>query len=240
MKLLNQSTSTQIITTNDYEIPGVNPDHVILRETVTEIGDDTTVHKELHKTLSDKEYGHFWPNLVLPSFFDYIKKNNPFSPTKDTYVHFLKETDFPNNGELIWTSTDDHTLYDSNLEPLPYAKSYDYIGTFFSNKYINFNDDFLNFLREHPWVVNKDTLKIKNIPHYNAENGRDLFVGITVYPDKKTYKEIHEYSKEKSNSKRYVCFSDLIVGSPCYPFADFPDWFGIKPWLKDPNFFKAT
>jgi hypothetical protein len=226
MKLLNQSVSTRIVTTNDYEIPGVDPEHVTLRETITEIGGTLKTRKELHKTLKGTEYKRYNPTFVLPPFYDYIKKNHAFGVCAELDRLIVECTENLHDATIVWFCSHDHTLLDQNLEPLPFAITFDYCGTFFSDEFIDFNYMFLDFISNHPWVVNKGDIEVRDIPHYNARDGRDRYVEVVVCPDKETYKEIFDYSK----GTRFN-IPELLSGNPGNP-RNVPDWFGIRPWLK--------
>lgn len=233
MKLLDQKTVTKVIETSSYEINGVNPEHAVLQEVVVTSDNEVTINYSVEKTLQGKEYKNYRPLFVVPSFLDELKVKNPFQSNTDfsnaaVSAEFLIDSD---NWRLIWVSNWDHTLLDSNLSPLTFLRTYDYLSTFFSDEFIDLNQDFLDWLRSHPWVANKEDIRVERIPHYNQEENRTRFVEVSLYPDAETYAEIVNYAKSRPG--RSLCLRELVSGSPCCP-KDVPDWFGIRPWLRNP------
>lgn len=182
----------------------------------------------------------FKPVFVKPYFFDYIKGNNPFSDciSDEDGGRMYAEDRFDEIGEdwvLVWKDYSSHTLLDENLDPIPYAQRFDYCGAPFSSEHLILSDEFLSFLKNHPWVVNKDCLKIEDIPCHNAEEGRDLQVKVQICPDAKTYKEIWDYclrSKGWGHPPSQV--RGAICSNACTHSADAKDWFGIRPFLRSP------
>lgn len=231
MKLLDTKTETKIVETSLYEIEGVDPSHAVLETVTVTCGAETSTVSDIKKTLKGKEYKNYLPRFVNPDFFERIKTENPFQAIRNK-VFFERQSslDNLNNMKIVWVCFSDHTLLDSDLTPLPFCRSYDYISTFLSNKYIDLNDTFLEWLRNHPWVVNKNEIRVEEIPYYNQEDDCTHYVGVSIYPDKETYVEAVNYLKERPG--RYLCLSEVLSGSPCCP-RDVPDWFGIRPWLRN-------
>lgn len=185
-----------------------------------------------------KKFGSTYkPQFVKPEFFEYIKTHHAFSDYKklsDLAISFATDTVDENWG-IVWFDGSSHTLLDSNHDPLPYASSHDYSGSPFSNRYVELNDEFLNFLREHPWVVNKKDLRILDIPYYNAEEGRDRYVQVLIQPDPETYKEMFCFYETKKGGGHISCqVKDAICSYLCLFSSKEKDWFGIRPFLKHP------
>lgn len=235
MKLLNTKTETTIVETSLYEIEGVDPSHAVLQRVTTSRPLETLTEYDIKKTLEGEEYKDYKPRFVNSDFFDLIKTENPFDDSSESNIlrDILGQTSLetPNGTQLVWVCYSDHTLLDSNLTPLPFCRSYDYSFTFFSDKYIDLNEEFLEWLRNHPWVVNRKEIKVEEIPYYNQEGGRISYVPVSIYPDKETYVDIVNFLKNRSG--RYLSLSEVLPGSPCCP-QNIPDWFGIRPWLRKP------
>lgn len=132
---------------------------------------------------------------------------------------------------LVWIYSSGHMLFDSNAAPYTLPHRFDYIGSPFSNEHCNL-PDLLEYLKGHPWVLNKDELKIKNIPYYNCRDGKDKCISkVIIRPDQETYAKIYELVKaDKYFSSR---ISEHISS---YLHVFYPethnDWLGIAPFLK--------
>lgn len=198
---------------------------------------NTLTEYSIKKTLEGEEYKDYKPLFVNSDFFDLIKTENPFDDSSESNVfrifrNKINQTSLENlnDTQLVWVCYSDHTLLDSNLAPLPFCQSYRCLSTF-SDKYIDLNEEFLEWLRNHPWVVNKKEIKMEEIPHYIREDDMTSYVPVSIYPDKETYVEIVNFLKNRSGL--YLCLSEVLSGSPCLP-QNIPDWFGIRPWLRKP------
>lgn len=233
MKLLNTKTETKIVETSLYEIEGVDPSHAVIETVTVTCGAETSTVSNIKKTLEGKEYKNYRPLFVNPDFFEVIKTENPFQDRSKAFQGDQTTREDLNNLQLVWVYFSDHTLLGSDLTPLPFCRSYNYASTFLSNRYIDLNDKFLEWLRNHPWVVNKKEIQVEEIPYYNQDDDRTSYVPVSIYPDKETYVEVVNYLKERPG--RYLCLSEVLSGSPCCP-KDVPDWFGIRPWLRNPDY----
>lgn len=245
MKLITSTENTFVTKVNVdfYEIEGVDPDHAFLQVETRMTGDSLdsdslkkTINCELCSSIAkiDKNYRYFRPNLIKPSFFEAIKTKNPFYNFDE---HSLKIENYivENNQyfetdpiEFIWISVSSHEIMNKKLQLIPLPILSDYIHNYFTDRYIDINKSFLEFLKNHPWVINKNKLKIDDIPYYNQENDYNICVDVFAIPDEKTFKEMIDY---KNSQKYHPTYSQLYFGSPFYP--DMPDWFGIKPWIKN-------
>lgn len=237
MKVLSTKTETTIVETSLYEIDGIDPSHAVLQRVTTYRPLDTLTKYSIKKTLEGEEYKDYKPLFVNSDFFDLIKTESPFDDSSKSnvfriYRNKIDQTSLetPNGTQLVWVCFSDHTLLDSNLAPLPFCRSYGYFSNF-SDKYIDLNEEFLEWLRNHPWVVNKKGIKVEEIPYYARGNDMTSYVPVSILPDKETYVEIFNFLKNRSG--RYLCLSEVLPGSPSCP-QDIPDWFGIRPWLRKP------
>lgn len=231
MELLNKTTETRTIETETYSIDGVDPEHAIFEVNVVTTGSEKLSSGRIVKTLKEKEYEWYRPVLVTQDFFERIKTEDPFQLNtvfEDTSCTPNTPDDFSERG-LVWVGSSNHTLLDKDLSPLPFCQNYDYCSTFFSDRYINLNDEFLNWLRNHPWVVNKDNIKVMPIPYYNCEEDRTSYVQVSICPDAKSYSEMVSLAKEKSG--RLTNVRNMVTGFSGNS-KNTPDWFGIRPWLR--------
>lgn len=162
-----------------------------------------------------------WPTLVKPNFFEFIKENNPWSTVKNVYGWSeiaYKEKDFTleliekciQTNLLIFAYTDGHMIFDVKGKIIPYARYYDYIGTVFDNKRADL-PKMIDHLKKHSWTINKEELKIHDIPYYNQDEGRTQYIAPKLLPDQKTYQKLYEKVKE---DKFWSCrLEDLIKGT---------------------------
>lgn len=233
MDLIFATSETKVITTHAYAIDQADPLYAYYEEEKTEFVGKKSTRSRLVKAIEDKHFEHHHPYLVTPEFFSRIRTEDPFQVNDiiKTCVFEKVDRDVVNNkdNELVWLSFWDHTVLSHDLLPLPFCRNYDYIGTYFSNEFIHLSDDFLEWLRDHPWVVNKKDIKVKSIPYYNAESDRDLYVQVSICPSVEAYREMVQYVKD--NPGRHLSLHNLISSSPYNP-KEVPDWFGIKPWVK--------
>lgn len=240
---INQLKTTNEFThvkTEVFQLNGYETEHVRLERCTTTTRSEGKTSKKAggyYLTGSVKKFGSTYrPQFVKPEFFKYIETNHAFSDYKklsDLAISFATET-VEKDWQIIWSCGSSHTLLDDNLDPLPYARPYDYCGTPFSNKYVELNDEFLNFLRQHPWVVNNKDIRILDIPYYNAEEDRDKYVQVVIRPDQETYKEMFKsYETVKGRGHVSCQVDDAICGYTCMFNPEEKDWFGIRPFLKN-------
>ena len=227
-------TSTAII---DYIIPGVDKSLAYIKvtsSTVQPSGKTSTVVEVINavKDKNLKVLKECQPVFVKDSFFDYIKTNNPFHTHE--YHQMSDEEILEGNiseKNLVWFYSSGHMLFDSNAIPYTLPDTFDYIGSPFSNEYCNL-PELLKYLKGHPWVLNKEELKIENIPYYNSKEGRDKCISdIIIRPDQETYEKIYEVVK---TDKYFSCRVPEEISSYLYLFNQEKnnDWLGIAPFLK--------
>lgn len=187
-----------------------------------------------------KYKGTYKPEFVTPGFFDLIQNNNPFSFADTNREEFLKLVigreveSVEEDWRIIWQNSSDHTFLNSDLDPLPYARHYDYAGSPFNDAHLNLNEEFLDFLRGHPWVVNKSDLQIQSVPYY-VEGHMRTFVNVLVKPDEETYKEMWEfYNSSPKHRFPGVAVHEAMTGYYHLFSRKEKDWFGISPFLRNP------
>jgi hypothetical protein len=122
-------------------------------------------------------------------------------------------------------------IFNSNAVPYTIPRGFDYIGSPFSNKHCNL-PELLEYLKGHPWVLNKEDLKIEDIPYYNCHDGYDKCISdIIIRPDQETYAKIYKLVK---TDKFFSCRIPEHISSYLYLFnrEKHNDWLGIAPFLK--------
>lgn len=188
MELLK--STTKVIKTNTFL---TKYEDILIVETIVDDVSSISIKNEL-----SREYG----NIVLidDNFLNFIKTNNPFAFIENelpSINKFSKEDiyDMIQSGSFLFMYYSGHMLFDCNKKPLPYAKSYDYISTILNNKYCDL-DKLLIHLKEHEWVINKDDIKIEDIPYYNADDEQNQFIRVSIYPSVESYQDLYEVYKD--------------------------------------------
>jgi hypothetical protein len=234
IKITRHETSTAIV---DYIIPGVNENLAYLQvmtSTVQPSG-KTSVAVEVINAVKDRDLKvlkQCRPTFVRDSFFEWIKTNNPFWGYE--YHEMSDEEILEGNiseKNLVWFYSYGHMLFDSNAVPYTLPRRFDYIDSQFNNKYFNL-PELLEYLKGHPWVLNKDDLKIEDISYYNCEYDYDQCISkVIIRPDQETYAKIYELVKadEYFSSRIAEHISSYLL--VFYPETH-NDWLGIAPFLK--------
>ena len=242
MNLLTQTANsyTTHVSTNTYQVPNA-PQSVVLEEVCTRVDQGPEVYRVSLKDLDPvRNGGHaMQPTFVRPEFYEIIKTQNPWadgSEARDAHVSPetynsvpVAETQWDKDWSVILISGWNHHIMDANKVRLPYARSFDYCNSAFSNDHLRLDRAFINFLKDHPWVVNKDTLRIETMP-YNDDEGSREFVHVVLYPDRETFLKVVEYhSSMRSNA--YYSEADLLCGKAHAWDRSRPDFMGIGPYL---------
>lgn len=180
----------------------------------------------------------FEPRFATPDFFDHINGNSfPYSPKflqKNTFhsgIRTLEE--IRDDCKIVWVSGgyfSDTTpfLLDDQLNPIPTSIEHEW-HLDCCESYVESNEDFFKFLRNHPWVVNKKRIqpvKIGSFPDITKS------VKVLVRPDPETYKQMWDFYANESCPYRYV--KQAVSGYLYAMELEGKDWFGIRPFLKNP------
>jgi hypothetical protein len=233
----NYTTETNIF---NYKIPNVDENIATIEVISTKNSNsgETKSVVTINKTTTNKVLKECTPAFVKRSFFELIKTKSPFDYRSLTLEDYLFSDDSIlsediSEKNLIWFYFSGDMLFKTNGIPIATPIYYDYIGTPFSNEYC-YLKPLLNYLKEHPWVVNKEDLEIENIPYYNSEKNRDRCIrDICICPDQDTYDRVYQqYSGDKYFSRRIreAISSQLFM----YNSEKHHDWLGIAPFLKNP------
>lgn len=231
MKLTQTTPVTVTTVTEQYELPGFNPDEVYFEKTIVTRGENVTEIWSIEA--GPKAPKHYLPTFVMPQFFEYIKTNHPFDfrnrERECLFPGIKSPEEITSEMVFVWISDYDHTLLDKNQRFIPYCHFYDYIDGPFDNECLHLDEKFIAFLKQHPWVVNKDSLEIEEIPSYNASDARTHTIGVKILPDVETYNEIMNRCKKDNN------LNDdwLFTGAACRYNKEEKDYFGIRPFLKN-------
>jgi hypothetical protein len=220
-----------------YIIPGVDKSLAYIQVTTSKVepSGKTAIAVEVINAVRDRDLKVLRlcrPALVRDSFFEFIKTNNPFW---DYEYHEMSDEEILEGNisgrNLVWIYSSGHMLFDSKAVPYTLPRRFDYVGSPFNNEHCNL-PELLKYLKGHPWVLNKDDLKIEDIPYYNREDGCDKCISKAIIrPDQETYAKIYDLVK----TDKY--FSSRIPEHiSSYPHVFYPethnDWLGIAPFLK--------
>lgn len=237
MKIISSDTEIRTIVTQTWEIPGISPDILHIREVYSDPKNKAYTFVQNRKGL----YEDLYPKFVTREFFTLIQQYNPFIDYelfKDTYVEIEDSVkDGTNFSELtlVWEYHNGHVLFDKDLLPIPYARKYDYIGTRFSTRYSNLKE-LLEYLKKHPWVKNSDELELELIPYYNNDSGSHMYIApyVLMLPDVQTYHKMYQEITSKKHPKGYIshwsCELHDAVVSQNVLYGN-TDWLGIIPFL---------
>lgn len=188
--LISSKTLTYIY--DEYQSP--NPD--IRIQTVTWKNNTTSITKVYsvnHKSLQVK--------FVKPEFWGNLREEDKYDIE---YYYSISELtlkiveDLINSGQFVYIDSYSDLFYYSSLKPIPFIKTYNYIGTILSNEWSNL-PDLLKYLKQHPWVYNKDTLSITPIPYYNCTEKGFETINVDLLPSLDGYSKIVNKSKELKN-----------------------------------------
>lgn len=233
------SSSRTIIDTRRLGIPEVDSNQVQLEEVSVRSEGNVTTSYSLVDPQDRKDYH---PTIVRPEFLQWIKVNNPFADWSEVHDNLIPNVKGTNKipvdflfGEkefdIVFMDYSGHMLKDREYKDIPYARRYDYLGAPFHNGAVNLNEEFLAWLRNHPWLVsNPEDVKILDVPYYNSCEDHSQYVSVVLFPDVETYREICDYYKDEKYPSCRV--KDAICGQTSRWGSDTPDWFGIRPWLK--------
>lgn len=157
--------------TTSYELSGFVPKEVFIEKTVTVTnGKSTTSWRLKPGTKAPKRYR---PTFVKPEFFEYIKTHHAFDyydkHLENLFVEVTDPDQITEDLVFIWDCDYDHTMMDKDKNFIPYCRTYDYVDAPFHNGEVHLNEEFIQFLKQHPWVVNKDSLEITDISYYNRD-----------------------------------------------------------------------
>lgn len=172
------------------------------------------------------------PSFVEPGFFDNLRTMNPwgdgFEQTgvikTSTYAkvpvsQWKKEWE---NWKIVFLNGWDSMIYDSEGVPLPCAEWVN--GTFFEHRMFNLTEDFLSHLRNHPWVVNKDDIRVEFSCGYEC-------VHVRICPDRDSYLKALEIRE----TMEHWSVTEILSGEPFAFGGDTPDFLGIGPFMKSPR-----
>jgi hypothetical protein len=221
-----------------YIIPGVDKSLAYLQVTTSTVepSGKTSAVVEVINAVKDRNLKVLKgcrPTFVKDSFFERIKTNNPFW---DCECHEMSDEEILEGNisekNLIWFYSSGHMIFNSNAVPYTLPYRFDYNGSPFSNEHCIL-PELLEYLKGHPWVLNKEDLKIENIPYYNCHDGCDKCISdIIIRPDQETYAKIYEFVKA---DKSFSCRIPEHISS--YLHVLYPekhnDWLGIAPFLEN-------
>ncbi len=168
------------------------------------------------------------PVIVKESFKNFITTENPFRNQEVEIYYYTAEEMLTldidqavQEGRLYYFYHSGHMLFDANQEPVSLSHYFDYIGTDFNSDTIDL-DKAVEVLKNHPWVLNKEELVIKDVP-YNNDSVQNKYISVKLKADVTSFKDMYKMSlnikgREGSWSSE---LKDLLKGkSYAYPKFD--------------------
>jgi hypothetical protein len=230
--LLNSETKVTTKVTEKYQVLDIDPD--LLWIEVYKI--DGEIGKPYFKSKGNGIIKRCTPVFVTDEAFKWLETNcyyqkyEEFDKFEIGAADILADATKIKKENLIWLYTDGAMMFDSDGVPLTKVHMFDYIGTPFRSTRTNIRG-LLAYLKEHPWVVNKDELKIEKIPYYNNDSGEEKMISpyVKIRPDQESYVKMYNAAK----GKKLFCSSieDLISGNNV-TLSDGYDWLGIREFLR--------
>jgi len=172
------------------------------------------------------------PTLVKPSFKEFIKKNNPFHDYKELAEHLyelgkplnMEDMDFDKavkEGLIYYFCYASHVLFDVKGNPVPLPRTYDYSGTDFHSRAVDI-EEAKKVLSKHPWVLNRNELKIDDVPYYGAQGYNHRYIAVRLLPDAKSFKKMYDMALKTPGGKEFFsCRLQELVAGKCYAYPDF-------------------
>lgn len=168
-----------------------------------------------------KEYKSY-PVVVKDAFWEMIKTMNPWWTVQHKFgwtdvVIEAKEAlklDKIDLKNIIYQCGSNHMVYDHTGKPIAMPYAFDYIDSPFTNDVIDL-EKALKHLKKHKWVLNKEDLRIADVPYYNNESGTKKWITgsdelpyVVVLPDQKTYEHLYELAKGDSTVLKGFVYGD--------------------------------
>jgi len=198
MKLINNETTNIEVLTYETSIEGV-----IAKQTITN-------GKASNFTLQciDK------PDHIEKVWVGISSNAKPctYEEFKDSCKFGFEDVSELNSENVYFIYDYGHVIFDHEWNVVPYIHSFDYIGTPFHNGCLDL-DKALQVLKNHPWIINKDGLKIEDIPYYNVDDEQDAFIKVSILPDKDTYNKL--YQQVKNMQSWSVRLKELLHDGYC-------------------------
>jgi len=231
------STTTRVSTTVETVYATKYKDLTIIK-TVTNDGEP---YYRLNRIKDDnKKYGHL--TFVKPEFFEFIKTKDPHrrydglsSWGWELFVideHKISVEEIYNlieKDQFVYWYGSGHQIFDSKKNILPFARHFDYISHIFHNGHAKL-PELLEYLKTHDWVINKENVKITDIPYYNSDESHSKMIEVIIKPDNKSFQAMYERCKDKDNWSTHM---DDYVKSYCITKKYDP--MGLLPFLKNKN-----
>ena len=175
------------------------------------------------------------PLVVTPEFWEYIKTKNPFTdyhpqsgPILDVTPKTMKEVQQAyQDGNVIFYGIMHHMVFNVAGRPIHLPQRFDYVSSAFTNQHLDL-DRVLPYLKEHPWVLNKDSLRIQDVPYYNNDDGLTKFIEVVLLPDSRYYNDLYDRAM-RANVKHFSSFMQDELACAPHTF-DRSDALGLAPY----------
>ena len=219
---MNKIITQTKITTAEYitkEIPGTDFSKWYMNKTIE--ADDKTSQSKLCGIARTKDLEQ-WNSVEAPSWIIKVDKAYrgqavPTAISKDKYekvrnaeIHIsevvegitLENIDSDDYLLFLW-NVGSHQLFDFNENFVEYPIHIDYMD-FISNANYDL-DEVMKKLKESPYVINADKLRIERIPYYNANEHSTLHIPFNVllaHEDFQKFQEIR--TKDHFRAKKFI------------------------------------
>ena len=203
---IKRMTSSTVVTTV------VTTEHTFKKSPVVVIETKMNGGPSVFTLKRNGPYDSCW-TVVIKKDCDFSKLH--FTEIWEKHVKFefksIEEIDFD---DIYYLYTEGHILFDINGDPVPTLNKFDYIGTPFHNECLNLRKA-IEVLKNHPWVMNKKDLEIKDIPWFNRDEQRSKYIEVHIYPDKESYKKLYKKSLKKDKEFWSCRMKDMLHDGYC-------------------------
>jgi hypothetical protein len=122
--------------------------------------------------------------------FNAFRKNNHYCDiitNKEILTHVIP--DEPELDKMVFPYESGHVLFTHDVTPIPYLHTFDYIGTSFHEEALDLNKA-IKILKNHKDV--KFVSEIKDIPYYNADEGKYKYIEVHICPSDDVYTKFYK------------------------------------------------
>lgn len=229
--LLNtKKTVTEVLT---YEIDGTD-----LKLVQTKVNGRSKTQQLISEREISKKIGNEYYIAYVKDIKEYIKSLNTINPYHDdkhkkglyeaNILKLIKDKKFDIKN-IVYQFSNGHMIFNYKMKPLTTVYNFDYIGGGLDNGNYHLKR-LMAYLKEHPYIVNKDDIEILDIPYYNCEKGRTKYLKIKVLAPQDEFVKIWDIVKDTQDYPS-TRVSDYICSH--YSESTDYDFLGIKQFRKN-------
>ena len=234
-ELRKRSFSTTVTV---YEL---SPEIPEIEITKTRVGKRVTAQTVKYTGVIPKQLKNCGPAFMKEGTREKLLTTNPWWDIKNKFLinsGFETGKQINSNAkpeDLVWIYGSGHMLFDKDFRPIATPQMYDYIGTPFTNKTSHLKK-LLAYLKEHPWVVNRDELEIVDVPYYNNESGMEQYIsspgfnGVVILPPADIWGGIYDLSCASKKEFFSTEMKDLLANKSFITKEH--DFLGIRQFLR--------